>query len=283
MERRFNIVDVFTSKPFKGNPLAVVLDAEGLDTQTMQAIANWTNLSETTFVQPPTDARADYRVRIFTPRSELPFAGHPTLGTAWTLLESGLTTKTPGQIVQECGAGFVRLRQHDGELMLRVPDPSISELSDNLCRTVVECLGIESQAIRHAAVVNVGPVWITVQLPNAEAVLALQPRFDAFAPFGHQKITGITVFGFSGNRPGSTVEVRSFAPTDGVNEDPVCGSGNGCVAALIRARELLPTTTYVAAQGRCVGRDGTVRVEFSDTDIWIGGRAITCSRGVLTA
>src|SRR5438034_900077 len=181
----FQQVDVFTAVPFKGNPVAVVLDGDELSSAQMQSIAAWTNLSETTFVCTPTDQRADYRLRIFTPKRELPFAGHPTIGSAHAVLRHGLKPRVAGSLVQECAKGL------------------------------------------------------------------------------------------------ADIEVRSFAPGEGVPEDPVCGSGNGCVAALVRRDGALKTQTYVASQGRRLGRDGQVTVEFDGTTIWLGGRAVTCVEGVL--
>ena len=276
----FAQVDVFTAVPFKGNPLAVVLDGGGLTTAEMQTIARWTNLSETTFVCAPTRPEADYLLRIFTPRSELPFAGHPTIGSAWAALQHGLTPKTPGRLVQECGKGLVALKIVGDKIFLALPAPAFAEPMAAQLAAVAAALGLAATDVVRASIVDVGPVWFTLQCASARRVLDLQPDMAAIAALRGMRITGVNVFGFHEAAGAADVEVRSFAPNDGVPEDPVCGSGNGCVAALIRRDGLVPRPGYVASQGRCLERDGRVEVEFdADGTIWLGGHTTTCITG----
>jgi PhzF family phenazine biosynthesis protein len=258
----FQQVDVFSAVPFKGNPVAVVLDGDSLASETMQAIANWTNLSETTFVCAPTDPLADYRLRIFTPRSELPFAGHPTIGSAHAVLRHGLQPRTAGRLVQECRKGLVAL-QIDGErLFLRLPKPTVRDVAAAQSEELAAALGIAVDVVRVKAIVDVGVVWITLQLTGADRVRQLVPDLARIAELTPRGVAGVTVFGLApaGSRP--EIEVRSFAPAEGVAEDPVCGSGNGCVAALVRQERLLAASSYVAPSRLCVGRDGRVEVHW---------------------
>ncbi|HYL19204.1 MAG TPA: PhzF family phenazine biosynthesis protein [Burkholderiales bacterium] len=278
----FQQVDVFTSVPFKGNPVAVVLDGNSLSTQAMQAIAGWTNLSETTFVCTPTDARADYRLRIFTPRSELPFAGHPTIGSAHAVLRYGLKPKTAGRLIQECGKGLVTLALDDRRLFLSLPKPQLRDVPALQLDAMAAALGISASTVHAKAVIDVGVVWITLQLDSARAVTRLEPDLARIAAATPRGVAGVTVFGLTSAGGEVQLEVRSFAPAEGVPEDPVCGSGNGCVAALVKRDRLLAGPTYVASQGGCVGRDGRVEVRFADDDtIWLGGQAVTCVEGTL--
>ncbi|MFT8244150.1 PhzF family phenazine biosynthesis protein [Roseomonas sp. BN140053] len=286
MSRAFKVVDAFSSRPFLGNPVAVVLDAEGLDTAAMQAIAGWTNLSETTFVLPPGTPGADYRLRIFTPRSELPFAGHPTLGTAHAMLEAGRVTPRDGQLVQECAVGLVRLavagEGAERRLTLELPSATVTPLGAADIAELEAILGQRVEAGAAPSVVNVGAVWVVAQLADAAAVLALQPDLARSAAFERRLgVTGVTVFG---QGEGTGIEVRSFAPSGGVPEDPVCGSGNGSVAVFRRERGLLPPggADYLATQGRCVGRDGRVAVRVAaGGQVSVGGACVTCVDGVL--
>ena len=273
MDRAYSQVDVFTENPFMGNPVAVVLEADGLSEEQMQAIARWTNLSETTFVFPPAHAAADYRLRIFTPSSEIPFAGHPTLGSAWALLESGLKPKKTGTLVQECAKGQVELRTGEGKIFLKLPEPVFIEAKEHELHLAAQALGIDRSHILNSEHVDVGPVWFLLQLPSAQEVLALRPDMEQVSAL--EGITGITVFGL---HPDGKYEIRSFAPAFGVPEDPVCGSGNGCVAALIRRKGLISASNYTALQGRCLGRDGKVEIEYDD-DIWVGGKAVVRING----
>lgn len=280
----FRQVDVFTDVPFKGNPVAVVLEGGALSTEQMQAIANWTNLSETTFVCPPTQAHADYRLRIFTLRSELAFAGHPTIGSAHAVLRHGLKPKDPGHLVQECGRGLVTIKIDGERLFLALPAPQLHEMSGSQSSDLAAALGIPAERVLASARVDVGVTWLTLQLVDAELVRSLQPdqtRLRALTPSG---VAGVTVFGFYAAAQAPQLEVRSFAPAEGIPEDPVCGSGNGCVAALIRQERLISQHGYLAAQGRCLGRDGRVEIRYADDGtIWLGGHAVTCVQGVMTS
>jgi PhzF family phenazine biosynthesis protein len=278
----FRQVDVFTAVPFKGNPVAVVLDGDAVSTEQMQAIAGWTNLSETTFVCAPTDQRADYRLRIFTPRTELPFAGHPTIGSAHAVLHHGRKPKTAGRLLQECDKGLIDIKIDDELLFLALPAPQISDPPSAQIRQVADALEIAPARIRRAASIDVGPVWFTVQIESGDAVRALQPDMGKLAALKPSGITGVNVFGLYPTGGPAALEVRSFAPAEGVPEDPVCGSGNGCVAALVRRERLVSDSTYVASQGHCLARDGQVAVRFDgDGTIWLGGHAVTCIEGSL--
>jgi PhzF family phenazine biosynthesis protein len=267
----FKQVDVFTSRPFYGNPVAVVIGAEGLDTAAMQRIAAWTNLSETTFLLPPTQPAASYKLRIFTPRRELPFAGHPTVGSAHAALESGFCRAANGKLKQECGAGVLDLTVEDSRIYVRAPEPKVEPVKTPLFG--------KAQALR----VDVGPVWVVVDLGNAQAVDELDPDMPAIEAMSNaHHATGVTVFGRTGN-PSTPIHVRSFAPAHGVPEDPVCGSGNVSVGAFLRQTGLLKEfgASYTARQGMQVGRDGRVQVRVSADAIQIGGEAVTCVDGKL--
>lgn len=276
----FRQVDVFTGVPFKGNPVAVVHDADGLTTGQMQEIARWTNLSETTFVCAPSDERADYRLRIFTPASELPFAGHPTVGSAHAVLRGGLRPRAPGRLVQECGKGLVNLRVEGERIFFELPEPSLRDPTVEEWAGAADALGISAEEVVAGAVIDVGPVWLTLQLKDADLVRSLRPD-QALVAAVTPGSTGLNVFGLEREGAETQLEVRSFAPTQGVAEDPVCGSGNGCVAALVRREGLLGRNSYVATQGRCIGRDGRIEVKFEDGAIWVGGQAVTCVEGTL--
>jgi PhzF family phenazine biosynthesis protein len=281
MDLAFQQVDVFTAVPFRGNPVAVILDGDALSAQQMQAIASWTNLSETTFVCTPADKRADYRLRIFTPHRELPFAGHPTIGSAHAVLRHGHDPRTPRRLVQECGKGLVDIAIDGERLFLALPEPQFREPTPTALEAVAGGLGIAACDIRRASIVDVGPVWFTVEIAGGEAVAALKPDMAKVAALNTLGITGVNVFGLYPAGTGADLEVRSFAPGDGIPEDPVCGSGNGCVAALIRRDGVLTRRQYVARQGRCLGRDGKVSVRFDHGTIWLGGNAVTCVEGSL--
>jgi len=286
--RKYKVVDVFTCEPLLGNPVAVVLDAEALHTSDMQRIAHWTNLSETTFLLPPTKTGADYCLRIFTPRSELPFAGHPTLGSAYAALEAEMVEARDGRLIQECGVGLVELAVHgegrDRRLTLSLPPAKLTTLQPDDINELESVLGHAIIRNLAPAIVNIGAVWVVAQLPNVDDLLALKPDFARSADFEQRLgVTGISVFAVheSGD---AAIEVRSFAPSCGVDEDPVCGSGNGGVAIFQRERKLLPTAGkhYVAAQGQCVGRSGRISIQY-DTDgtVLLGGTCVTCVDGRL--
>jgi PhzF family phenazine biosynthesis protein len=277
----FQQVDVFTAVPFKGNPVAVVLDGDAVSSADMQSIAAWTNLSETTFVCTPTNQRADYRLRIFTPKRELPFAGHPTIGSAHAVLRHGLKPQGAGRLVQECAKGLVDIKIDGERLFLALPEPQFREPTRSQLAEAADGLGVMQADIQRAAIIDVGPVWFTLQLASGDAVRALAPDMSKLAALNPIGITGVNVFGLYPRGASTDVEVRSFAPGDGVPEDPVCGSGNGCVAALVRREGVLKAPTYVASQGRCLGRDGQVTIQFDGSAIWLGGHAVTCVEGVL--
>ena len=288
MSRAYKIVDVFTSTPLRGNPLAVVLDADDLDTETMQAVAAWTNLSETTFVLPPSSPKADYRLRIFTPRSELPFAGHPTLGSAHAAIEAGRIVARDGRLVQECGVGLVQLSA-DGEganreLSFSLPAATLTPLDASDVEELEAILGTGINREAHPTIVNVGPIWIVACVSSVDRLLSLKPDFARSAAFESRVgVTGVTLFAAKDGTE-ADIEVRSFASSQGVNEDPVCGSCNGSIAVFRHAHRLLPsgTTRYVATQGRCLGRSGRVAVRVdSDGKVDLGGRCVTTVNGVL--
>jgi PhzF family phenazine biosynthesis protein len=270
---RFKQVDVFTDKPFLGNPVAVVLGAEALDTSAMQRIACWTNLSETTFLLK--SSRADYRLRIFTPRQELPFAGHPTIGSAHAALESGFVSRKK-KLVQECGAGLIELSvEDDGRIFLRGPAAKTQSLSQ-----VIPSIPLVPGG--KVLKVDVGPVWVVGEVSDVEALAALKPDMTALAEWSESLgVTGTTVFAASKDSL-SKIHVRSFAPAHGVPEDPVCGSGNLSVGVFLRENGLLERfgRNYVARQGMQLGRDGRVFVRLKEK-VEIGGHAVTCVDGTL--
>jgi PhzF family phenazine biosynthesis protein len=278
----YAVIDVFTDRAFLGNPVAVVLEAGRLDDAAMMRIARWTNLSETTFVLPATDAGADYRLRIFTPERELPFAGHPTLGTAKALLSVGRIRPRDGRLVQQCAAGRVALRVDatDARLFFEVPAAKRAVLAADDRLAIAQALGLGDAQPPAFEAIDLGPVWLTAELSDAAAVLALRPDMAALESISRRlRATGVTVYGrHSGDAQGQ-IEVRSLAPAAGVAEDPVCGSGNACVAVQRAAHGL--RDSYVARQGRCVGRDGFVSVEYSADRIEVGGMAVVCVEGHL--
>lgn len=288
MKRAYKVIDVFTDRPLLGNPVAVVLDAQDLDTTAMQRIARWTNLSETTFLLPPATSGADYRLRIFTPRSELPFAGHPTLGSAFAALEAERVAPRDGRLVQECGVGLVEIAV-DGDgagrrLTLGLPPATVTSLAPADVDELEALLGQPVVREVPPAVVNVGAVWVVAYLPSAQSLIALKPDLARSAAFERRLgATGLSLFA-DHDGGGAGIEVRSFAPSSGVDEDPVCGSGNGSIAVFRRERGLLPTSGahYVATQGRCVGRDGRVSVTVdADGHVSLGGPCVTCVDGAL--
>jgi PhzF family phenazine biosynthesis protein len=186
----FRQVDVFTGVPFKGNPVAVVHEADRLSTEQMQTIARWTNLSETTFVCAPTDERADYRLRIFSPGSEMPFAGHPTVGSAHAVLSAGLRPKRPGRLLQECGKGLVALRVEGERIFFELPVPAMREIEAEGLAALADALGIRAEAVGANALIDVGPVWATLQLEDADAVRRLRPdltRVASLVPLGYPR------------------------------------------------------------------------------------------------
>ena len=273
--RPFQQVDVFTATPYQGNPVAVVLDGEGLSTQEMQAFTNWTNLSEATFILPPQDARADYRLRIFCPGQELPFAGHPTLGSAHAWLRAG--GRPQGQeIIQECGVGLVRLRRQGTQLAFAAPPLQRSgPLEEDKVTLIASGLGLRREDIAQHAWCDNGPPWQAVMLRSHEQLLALKPDttllrglfVGAVAPTGQRE---------------PAFEVRAFFPgPGGMAEDPVTGSLNAALAQWLIGEGLAPSR-YVAAQGQALGREGRILIEQANDEartIWVGGESVSCIDG----
>jgi PhzF family phenazine biosynthesis protein len=284
--RAFRQLDVFSAVPLKGNPLAVVHAADGLDDATMAAFARWTNLSETTFLLAPQDPAADYRVRIFTPGGELPFAGHPTLGSCWAWLAAGGSPRDPGVVVQECGVGLVRVRRegevteggHAGRASSRLafaapPLRRTGPVEPELLARLVRGLGVAPADVRHHQWVDNGPGWCALMLRDAAQVLAVRPDWG---------VLGDVRLGLVGAQPAgadTAFEVRAFVPTLGVPEDPVTGSLNAGLARWLIGAGLAPPR-YVVAQGAALGRAGRVHVERADDGtIWIGGDVVCCIEG----
>ncbi|GII98919.1 PhzF family phenazine biosynthesis protein [Sediminihabitans luteus] len=310
----FRQVDVFTAVPYAGNPVAVVLDATSMSDDAMAAFARWTNLSETTFVLPPTPGtRADYRVRIFTPGGELPFAGHPTLGTCHAWLEAGGVPATQGAdgagvVVQECGVGLVQVRRDDaGRLAFAAPTPTTDEpVDDATLASIVAGLGIDAADVVDHRFVDNGPGWRSVLLRSAEQVLALAPDMTRLGvpvgvvgPYGSGAagtvagsagtgnagaagtVAGDTVAGSTTTGPGGAAfEVRAFVPDLGVPEDPVTGSLNAVLAQWLIPAGRAPHR-YVANQGTALGRAGRVAIENVDGQVWVGGDTVTCVEGTV--
>jgi len=267
----FRQVDVFGSGPLRGNPVAVVHHAGGLDDEQMQRFARWTNLSETTFLLPPTGDDADYRLRIFTPSTELPFAGHPTIGSAHAWLEAGGTPRSSEHVVQECGTGLVTLRRTTERLAFAAPPLRRSgPVDDDERAAILGPLRLAEADVVDMAWVDNGPGWVGVLLRDADAVLDLDPDFYALR---HD-------VGVVGVRDGgdTACEVRALCPMgSGITEDPVTGSLNAGLAQWLSGT-VLPTS-YVAAQGTVIGRDGRVHVDRDGDTIWVGGDARTVVRG----
>lgn len=270
-DRRFTQLDVFTERATLGNPLAVVHDAEGLDDAQMAAFARWTNLSETTFLLPPTDPGADYRVRIFTPGGELPFAGHPTLGSCRAWLAAGGTPRGD-VVVQQCEVGLVRIRRDGERLAFAAPPRRRSgPLDDTTLAAITRALRLAPGEVAAHAWCDNGPGWSAVMLKRAEAVLALEPDWAAL---GELKL------GVVGPHPAghdAQFELRAFIG-GGNYEDPVTGSLNAAVAQWLIGDGLAPAR-YVAAQGTAMGRAGRVFIERSGDDVWVGGHVAGCIDG----
>jgi PhzF family phenazine biosynthesis protein len=277
-ERAFRQIDVFGSGPFSGNPVAVVLNANDLSTAEMQRISAWTNLSECTFVLPPTSPTADYRVRIFSLRTELPFAGHPTLGTARAWLDAGGTPRQAGHLVQECGLGLIPIRQDGDRLAFAAPPPiRTGDVEEAYLHEVCAILGITPGEVEAAQWIDNGPGWVGLLLSSAEAVLALEPDVS-----GHPGRWDIGVVGPAAPDSETAIELRAFF-TDGtrpLREDPVTGSLNASVAQWLIASGRVQAP-YIAAQGTRVGRAGRIVVTEDEGQIWIGGRTTVSIRGTI--
>jgi PhzF family phenazine biosynthesis protein len=281
--RDFLQLDVFANSRGCGNPLAVVFDADGLDAAAMQAIAAWLNLSETTFLLPPTQAGADYRLRIFTPRQELPFAGHPSVGTAHAVLELGLVTPHNGRLVQECAAGLLPLRvQGEGsQRRLHVRAPRAVERAGDPAAVLASLRSVQLGQLRPALVDN-GPRWWCIELADEAAVRTLAPDLEAMSRASVATgAVGVAVFARCRNPPFELV-VRAFVPADGIPEDPVTGSANAAIAGWMHQSDALPAPRYLSSQGREVGRDGIVECSVDpDGEVWIGGQTQTVIAGAL--
>jgi len=306
--RPFKQVDVFTATPYLGNPLAVVLDGEGLSTEEMQHFAQWTNLSETTFVLPPTPgglaAGADYRVRIFTPTTELPFAGHPTLGTCHAWLES--SPKQQSQFLQECAVGLIKIQRHPQTHALAFAAPLLKRSTPNpeLLTKIAQALGLQAQQIIAAQILDNGPAWFSLLLDSAETVLQLNPDHVQLKELG-QKVGVAAIeqaepatsliarsnrearaFGARSTANQSTqaapeLEVRAFAAAVGVIEDPVTGSLNASLAQWLIADGHMPSA-YTASQGINLGRAGRVHITQDEVgQVWVGGDVVTCISGTV--
>ena len=275
--RSFVQVDVFPTSPYSGNPVAVVLDGTGLSGEEMQGLARWTNLSETTFVLPPTVPEADYRLRIFTPGGELPFAGHPTLGSARAWLDGGGTPRDDERIVQECGAGLVAVRRGEGTLAFAAP-PRVREgdLDEDQLLRIVGAFGISRDRVVAHQWVDNGPGWAVVRLATAEEVLALEPDFSAFPD---------AMVGAIGAHPDGSrhaFEMRTFAPAVAVPEDPACGSMNAAVGQWLTSTGGAPSS-YRVSQGTRLGRAASIEITADpDGTVWVSGAADVCIRGAIT-
>ena len=302
--RPFRQVDVFTAVPYFGNPLAVVLDGSGLDDAAMQRFARWTNLSETAFLLPPTDASADYQVRIFTPGGELPFAGHPTLGSCHAWLEAGGQPKVSGRVVQQCPLGLVNIRRETGTRRLAFAAPPLQRmpLDAGLLAQVVEALGLQAGQVLSAQRLDNGPVWLGLLLDSVESVLQVAPNPLALEKLGAEVgVAGIyppeetplligranreaRAFALEASQKPSIaavpdLEVRAFAATIGIAEDPVTGSLNASLAQWLMAEGRMPER-YMASQGVCLGRAGQVYLERdAQGQVWVGGESVTCVEG----
>ena len=303
--RPFKQVDVFTATPYFGNPLAVVLDGSGLDDAAMQRFARWTNLSETTFLLPPADPAADYRLRIFTPGGELPFAGHPTLGSCHAWLQAGGQPKDPHFVVQECKLGLVKIRREPESSRLAFAAPPLQQSVPEpvWLANVLTALGLNASQVLAAQMLDNGPVWLGLLLDSAETVLALTPDHAALAAldakvgvaarYAHEPVAPLIAranresraFAFDAAEvlaDTPDLEVRAFAAPIGINEDPVTGSLNASLAQWLIAEGHLPAR-YLASQGLCLGRAGLVHIERDAAgQVWVGGESVTCVDGHVT-
>ena len=307
--RRFKQVDVFTAQAYLGNALAVVLDGQGLSDADMQRFACWTNLSETTFLLPPTEAEADYRVRIFTPGGELPFAGHPTLGSCHAWLQAGGQAQSAERVVQQCAKGLIHITREaggasDASIRLAFAAPALQRSTPTpaLLADVTAALGITPSQVLAAQSLDNGPLWCSLLLDSPATVLQLTPDHAALARLGVKVgVAGIypdaeesesplirranreaAAFGArSGGRAAPRLEVRAFAAATGINEDPVTGSLNASLAQWLIGEGLLPGN-YIASQGINIGRAGQVHVRRdADGQVWIGGHTVTCIEGTV--
>ncbi|MDU7470507.1 MAG: PhzF family phenazine biosynthesis protein [Serratia marcescens] len=287
--RAYKQVDVFTRTPLQGNPVAVVLEAEGLSSAQMLALARWTNLSETTFVLKPTHPAADYKVRIFTTEKELPFAGHPTLGTAHALLEAGLTPKRPGMVMQECGVGLVAVDiQQEGTLAFAAPEVELRPMAAEETERLMAALRPAVMAASPLPVIaEMGIRWLMVRLPDAQSCLAVTPDQATIKRLQTScNVDGVVIYGACSATEPADYEMRAFMVECGaLIEDPVTGSANACLARLLKANHFPDGSQtaqgYQVRQGTQLNRDGRVSVRFIDGDPWIGGQCRTLIDGTL--
>ena len=284
MQRAFAQVDVFTATPYLGNPVAVVLDGTGLSTEAMQAFTDWTHLSEATFVLPPTQAGADYALRIFCPGRELPFAGHPTLGSCHAWLDAGGMPQG-AEVVQECAVGLVRIRRDGQRLAFAAPPLRRSgPLPEDEVLRIAQGLGLARQDILHHAWCDNGPQWRGVMLASAQQVLALQPNAQILAGMEVGVVAPLDQASQqSTNGAAEAFEVRAFFPGHGgLTEDPVTGSLNAALGQWLIGAGLAPTH-YVARQGTALGRAGRVHVQQdAQGQVWVGGESVVCIKGQVT-
>jgi PhzF family phenazine biosynthesis protein len=271
MKRAFRQVNVFSADPLRGNPLAVVHDADGLSEARMAELARWTNLSETTFILKPADPKADYRVRIYTPGGELPFAGHPTLGTCHAWLAAGGKPREPGFVVQECGVGLVRIRRGERLAFAAPPTRRGGPLEGDVLAKIGRALKIPLSDVRQHQWVDNGPGWCAVVLGSAERVLSLQPDWAGLDPLK------LGVVGPHAGGHDAAFEVRAFIGGGGY-EDPVTGSLNAGLAQWLIGAGLAPSS-YVAAQGTAMQRAGRVYLRKEGNDVWVGGDVVECIQG----
>jgi PhzF family phenazine biosynthesis protein len=274
MSFAFSQVDVFTESALRGNPLAVVHGADGLSDAQMQDFARWTNLSETTFLSRPTSPEADYRVRIFTPGGELPFAGHPTLGSCHAWLENGGKPRTAGRVIQECAKGLVPIRL-DGKRTAFAAPPSVREAVDpQLLAHVLAALKLPNSKVQAVSWLDNGPKWLGIVLADAQSVLDIEPE--------HSLLKSLAKVGVIGPHASGDVqfEVRAFAAPIGIPEDPVTGSLNASFAQWLIGEGMAPPS-YVAAQGTRLDRRGRVHVQREGDTVWVGGQTVTVIRGEL--
>jgi len=271
--RRFSQVDVFSSEPLLGNPVAVVHDAERVSDEEMRRFAHWTNLSETTYLLPPTRPEADYRLRIFTPSEELPFAGHPTIGSAHAWLEAGGEPRDDEEIVQECASGLVRIRRAERLAFAAPPLLREGPVTDDERSQILGALAVRDDDVVDLSWGDNGPGWVVALLRDAQAVLDVSPDWSSFG--------GLDIGVVGTYPPGSecAVEGRAFCPSIGVVEDPVTGSLNASIGQCLAGVRL--PTSYVASQGTALGRAGRVHVEKDGDTVWVGGDAATTIKGTV--
>ena len=274
----FKVVDVFTDKPLFGNPVAVVFNADDISDENMQRIAGWTNLSETTFICAST--RADYRLRIFTPGRELPFAGHPTIGSAHAALETDVVSKEKRSFTQDCLSGLIPIQTDPaGVIKARVPKPRLipTDVTGEMIRPIMG-----ARTWLDPMLIDVGPHWLVTRLKDFDALYELDVDAPKLVDLSREiDAAGMTVYAVDKR---NTVHVRAFAPGDGVFEDPVCGSGNAAVAAHVNATRLYEQVgkAYTARQGAALGRDGHIQVAIEGDEVFIGGRSTTVVDGKIS-